>query len=67
MRHGNGTAVGDLFLKERNDTAVAAEDVAETDGYKARIRGAAVHALDDHLADALRCAHDIRGIHGFIR
>ena len=65
MRHRHGTAFGNLFFKQRNHAAVTAQYIAEPDGYVIRT-GTAVHGLDQHLAQALGRAHDIRGIHRFV-
>ena len=62
---GDGAAVGDLLLEEGDDGAVAAEDVAEADGDVVGFAGF-VFDLDDHLADALAGAHDVRGVDGFV-
>ena len=76
VRDGHGAVLGDLLLEKRDDRAVGAQDVAETDGRVlraggARLRGllgtAAVHGLDHHLADALGGAHHIGGVHGLVR
>lgn len=49
----------DLLLEERNHTAVAPENVSETDRNKIRPGVLAVHHLNDHLAETLGRAHDV--------
>ena len=64
---GHRTAFCDLLLEKRDDGAVRAEDVTETDRDEVGLRVLPVHHLDDHLTDALRGTHDVRRVHGLIR
>ena len=66
MRHGYGAALLDLPPEQRDDAAVAAEDIAEAHGYEFCF-GALRHGLHDHLTDALARTHDVRRVHGLIR
>ena len=65
MSDGYRTAVCYLILEKRDNRAVRAEDIAESDGNKLGIRMLVV-GLDYHLADTLCRAHDIRGIDSLI-
>ena len=53
------------FFKQRNNTSVGAEHVAETNCYKLRLI-MAVERLHDHLADSLARTHDIRRVHRLV-
>ncbi|EJX09499.1 hypothetical protein EVA_02391 [gut metagenome] len=72
MRHRNRTALLDLFLEDGNHRTVRAQHVAETRGdelrhalHLARHDGV-VQALAIDLADTLRAAHHVRGIHRLV-
>ena len=62
---GDGAAVGDLALEQRDDGAVAPQHVAEAGGAEAGHPAAA--ALDQHLAHALGGAHDVGGVDRLVR
>lgn len=73
-RVGNGErpAILDLLTEQGDDTAIAAEHIAEAGGdetgdalYLACLNGF-VETLHVHLADALGTAHHIGGVHGFV-
>lgn len=66
VRDRDGAAAADLLAKERDDAAGRAEDIAEAHGDILRCRAVVDH-LHDHLAQALGCAHDIRGVDGLVR
>ena len=63
---GDGTAVLDLLLKERNDRTVGAEHVAEAHRGELRLAARLRHHLHDLFAAALGSAHHVGGVHGFI-
>ena len=65
MGDGHGAAGLDLLLKERNDAAVAAQDVAEAHRHEFR-PGLPVHHLHHHLAQTLGRTHDVGGVHGLV-
>ncbi len=65
MSDRDGSALRDLLLKKRDNAAVAAEHIAEANGHELGLR-AIVVGLNDHLAHALRRAHDVRGVDRFI-
>ena len=65
MGNSNRSTGFDLPLKERNDRTMGTKDVAETNCYERRL-GILRHGLDDHLADALGCTHDVRGVDCFV-
>ena len=65
MRNCYRTSCRNLFFKQRNNTSVGAEHVAETNCYKLRLI-MAVERLHDHLADSLARTHDIRRIHRLV-
>ena len=62
---GDGTAVCDLALEERNHGTGRAQDIAEAGGAVLHA-AAAAGGLDDHLAHPLGGAHDIGGIHRLV-
>ena len=65
MGDGHGAAGLDLLLKERNDAAVAAQDIPEAHRHEFRF-GLPVHHLHHHLAQALGRAHDVGGVDGLV-
>ena len=67
VRHRYRAALSDLLFEQGDDAAVAAQHVAEAHRHEVRIGAAAVHHLHHHLAQALRGAHDVGGIHRLIR
>ena len=62
---GDRPALFDLGFKQRDNAAVAAQNVAEPHRHALHIR-VARKGLDEHLADALGAAHDAGGVHGLI-
>ena len=66
IRTGNGhrTAGTDLALEDRDDRAVGAQDVAETDRHEFGIPSR--DGGDNDLRQALGGAHDIGGVHRFV-
>lgn len=55
----------DLFFEQRNDRASGTEHVAEPDGGELRF-ACLRKVLNDHFSKALRGAHDIRRVDGFV-
>ena len=66
--HGIVLQLGRAFsnVRQRDDAAGRAKYVAEAHGDILRCRAVVDH-LYDHLAQALGCAHDIRGVDGLVR
>ena len=61
MGDGDRAAVLNLLLKQRNHTAVAAQNVAEP--HRHALHGGVLgKGLDQHFADALGAAHNIGGV-----
>jgi hypothetical protein len=64
MSHGNRPTLGDLLLKDRNHTAIAAQYIAESDTHKTGI--VTLQSQNNQLCDPLGSAHDVRGIYCFV-
>ena len=64
--HRHRTACSDLLFEKGHDAAVASKHVAETDCCEYGVFIFIVHGLHDHLAEALRCSHDVGGVHCFV-
>ncbi len=69
MRDRDRTALLDLFDEQWHHAAVAAQDVAETNGGKDGVAAPRVfrHCLDAHFIHPFGRAHDIGGIDRFVR
>ena len=68
VRDGEGTALRNLPLEERNYAAVAAQNVAKTSGHKARfVSRMPVFRLNGVFCGALGGAHDVGGVDGLVR
>ena len=60
-----GSTVGDLREEERQDTALGADDVAETNCRHTGVGDA--QREEDEFGDALRGTHDAEWIDGLVR
>ena len=65
MRHRNGAACGNLLLKQRDDTAATAQNIAESHSSKNGFRSTGI-VLHDHLAHSLGGTHDAGRVNGLI-
>ena len=65
MRDGHRAAALDLLLKQRDDAAVAAQHVSEAHRNAGHRRGPG-EGLDQHLAQALGAAHDVRRVDSLV-
>ena len=72
VRHGDGTAFGDLLAETRDNRSIAAKDVAEAGGDETGLAGVLAlfdgeaKALDINLSKALGAAHDVGRIDGLV-
>lgn len=65
MRDSHRAAALDLLLKQRDDAAVAAQHVAEAHRNAGHRRGLG-EGLDQHLAQTLGAAHDVRRVDSLV-
>lgn len=65
VRDGERTTIGDLREEERQDTALGADDVAETNCRHTGVGDA--QREEDEFGDALRGTHDAEWIDGLVR